>query len=163
MNKKQRNLLLVLLGVFICCFGVMFLMFKKVKKEIIRDSTIGTVSAVDAALSSELKNGNPNLEEVFSAADEQWRSITVTEYDKTIRELDDKSYNLDAGPSRPLLDLWGNRLVIVYRKLPNSFYDSLVVSRGPDGIYGTRDDVVSSYDASPPSFDIEGPKDQQKR
>lgn len=161
MSRNQRNLLLVVLGVSIC-LGVIFLVLKKCEKEGMRAHTIGTVLAINAALLSELEKGNSGLKEIFCSADEQWWSIAVPEYDKAITELDDKSYDLDDGSARPLLDLWGSRLVIVYRKLPSGFYDFLVVSKGPDGIYGTEDDVVSSYGVSPPSFDIKKPKGEQK-
>jgi len=92
---------------------------------------------------SELKEGNPNLEEIFSSADEEWRFLTLSEYDKTIMVLDNTAHGgLEARKERPLLDPWGNRFVIGYRKSASEMYESVVLSNGPDGVCGTKDDFL---------------------
>jgi len=113
--------------------------------------TIGSVKAINAAFLSELNKKDTNLKEILSPVDEQWRFLTPEQYDRVIIELN-KSYSLDPPPAsgQPLLDLWGNRFDIAYRKLPNQDYDVIVVSKGSDGIYGTKDDIVSDYGAAPP-------------
>ena len=132
--------------------AIVFLVGKKCLREVKRTSTIGTVSAIHAALPSELEKGNLNLKEIFSSADQQWRFLTADEYDRVIIELA-KSHNLDPSPkhpSQPLLDFWGNRFEIGYR-IHGRVYNFIVVSKGPNGIYGTKDDVVSEYGAVPPA------------
>ena len=140
MNKKRRNLLLVVL----ICLGIMFLIvwISKALLETRKKMLTGTVAAsINARLISELKEGNPHLEEIFSSADEEWRFLTVSDYDRTIMVLDNTRYGLDSRRKRPLLDPWGNRLVIWYRKSASGEYESVVVSKGPDGIYSARDDL----------------------
>jgi hypothetical protein len=146
---KRRYLLLLLLVAFIC-FALMFYVFKKCLKDSKRALTYGTVSAVNAALVSELETENATLKEIFSSADHYWRFLTVEEYDRVITELA-KSHNLDPSPkpSQPLIDHWENRLEIYYRKLPNQAYETIVVSKGPDGVYRTADDV-----ANPGGFNV---------
>jgi hypothetical protein len=113
--------------------------------------TIGSVKAINAAFSSELNKKNTNLMEIPSAIGERWQFLTPEQYDRVIIELN-KSYSLDPPPAagQPLLDLWGNRFEIAYRRLSNEGYDVIVVSKGPDGIYGTKDDIVSDYGVAPP-------------
>lgn len=156
LKRKQRNLLLGLLGVLVCLAVILcaFITFRKCKKASMKHYTYSTACSTTAALVTELRKNNPDLEKIFSTPDEQWRTVTTDEYDKIIKELDDNSHSLDAGPSRPLLDLWGNRLVIVYRKSSKGYYDLLVISKGADGIYGNKDDVVSSYGESSPPLEI---------
>lgn len=109
--------------------------------------SFGTVSAVSAALLSELRNGNIVLEEIFQTSNQEWRFLAPSEYDRVITELH-KSHNLDAPrgwqPSMPLLDLWGNRYEIGYRRLGDQVYEATVVSKGRDGILGTKDDLSRS-------------------
>ncbi len=124
--------------------------------------TIGSVKALHAALVSELREGNRDLEEVFRSAEAKWRVLSASDYDKTIAILDKKKYPLDAAPSRPLVDLWGNRFVISYRKLPDGNYDFIVVSNGRDGSYGTADDVVSVWGKSAPPVLLEQQTNEQK-
>ncbi len=106
--------------------------------------SFGTVSAVSAALISELRNGNAVLEESFQTSNQEWRFLGSSEYDRVISELH-KSHNLDAPrgwePSMRLLDLWGNQYEIGYRGLGGQVYEAIVVSKGPDGILHTKDDV----------------------
>ncbi len=148
MNKKLRNFLLVLLGASIC-FGVVFLIVKIWERAAMKALTYETLASINAALFIELHDDNPNLQETFSSANGQWHFLTVSEYDETITEFDDKSYDLDAGSSRPLLDLWGNRFEIGYRKLPRGFYAFVVFSKGPDGLFETWDDVAVSISKGP--------------
>jgi len=132
------------------CFALIFYVFKKFLEESKRAHTHGTVSAVNAALISELETEKTTLKEIFSSADHHWRFLTIDEYDRVIAELA-KSYNLDPSPkpSQPLIDLWENRLDICYRKLPDQVYETIVISKGPDGVYRTADDV-----ANPGGFNV---------
>lgn len=148
---KKRHLLLILLVAF-ACFAIMFLVFKRCLQEGKRAMMIGTVKAVHAALASELDKGNIILKEALSLADRRWRFLSAEQHDRLITELG-KSHNLDPPAdwdSPPYLDFWGNRLEIGYRELRNEICDFIVISKGPDGTYGTNDDVVSVYGILPP-------------
>jgi hypothetical protein len=145
---KREYLVLLLLGVLVCA-GLGYLVFAKCRIEAKRAHTYGTVSAVNAALLTELDENNTKVGTLFASSDGQWQFLTAKQYDSLISELA-KTHNLDPSPkvSETLTDLWGNRLLICYRKLPSGSYDTIVVSKGPDGIYGTTDDV-----ANPSGFD----------
>ena len=58
------------------------------------------------------------------------QALTVEQYDNIILELDE-SYSLDATPtlSQLLVDFWGNRFEIVYRKLQEIVQMHLKVGR----------------------------------
>lgn len=148
----RKKIVFLLLFVVPVCFTIMFLVYKKCLQESKLAFSYGTVAATNAALYTELDKKNTNLKDIFSSADQQWRFLTIDEYDRVIIELA-KSHNLDPSPkdsSQPLLDYWGNRFEITYRQLPNQDFDSIVVSKGPDKIYGTKDDIVSPYGVVPP-------------
>ena len=148
---KKNNLMWVLPVVIICAIG-MFVLSRKGLQEGKRAFTASSISALDQAFYLELSKGNYKLAGVTSNAGPQWHFLTVKQYDNIIIDLDE-SYNFDAKPSlsQPLVDFWGNRFEIAYRKLPGSGCDSIVVSKGPDGVYGTRDDIVSGHGASAPA------------
>ncbi len=151
--KKYWIIIAVIIIAVSVCFPFMFLFFKKISQEIKRASSSGTTAATNAALYAELDKKNTNLKDIFSSADQQWRFLTADEYDRVIIELA-RSHNLDPSPkdsSHPLLDYWGNRFEIAYRKLPNQGHDSIVVSKGPDRVYGTKDDITSPYGVEPPA------------
>jgi len=140
---KTKKILLVVLLIILICF-VIFAMYQLIQES--RRATIfGTVSAIGAVLSSELNKGNTVIEEMFHPISQEWRFVTAEEYDKIITELA-KTNNLDIPEGwnlgSPLLDFWGNRLMIGYRKLPDKeHYDFIVISKGPDEIFQTKDDV----------------------
>jgi hypothetical protein len=148
---KRRNLLWLLAAILCLVIVVVYAVNVACVQSSKRAYTYGSVKAIYAALLTEFDKKNTTLIEILSSADEQWRFLTPEEYDKVIFELA-KSHNLDPSPAsgQPLLDLWGNRFEIAYRKLPNQAYDVIVVSKGPDGIYGTKDDIVSDYSVTPP-------------
>jgi len=149
---KRRHLLLFLLAASAFLL-IAFFAFKKALQNAKLAQILSNIKAVNAALISELDKGNANLEKVFSDRDRQWQFLTPNEYDRVIVELA-KSHNLDPAtnwnPSLTLLDPWGNRFEIGYRELTGSICDTIVVSKGPDGVYGNEDDLVSNYGASPP-------------
>ena len=143
MNKKRRNLLIIF--VVLICLGITFLIVwisRTLLDASKRCQTMSPAASINARLMSELEKGNSHLEEIFSSADEEWRFLSVSDYDKTIMVLDNTRYGLDARRERPLLDPWGNRLVIGYRKSAGGTYESVVVSNGPDGVCGTKDDLI---------------------
>ncbi len=140
---KRKYLVLLLLGVLIC-LSIGYLVFAKCLIEGKRAQAYGTVSAVNAALLTELDEDNTKVIKFFASGDGQWQFLTPGQYDSLIGELA-KTHNLDPSPKllEALTDLWGNRLLICYRKLPSGSYDTIVVSKGPDGAYGTKDDVAN--------------------
>lgn len=140
---KRKYLVLLLLGVLIC-MAIGYLVFAKCSMEAKRAHTYGTVSAVNAALLTELDADNTEVTKLFASSDEQWHFLEAGQYDSLISEIA-KTHNLDPSPKplEPLTDLWGNRLLICYRKLPSGSSDTVVVSKGPDGIYGTTDDIAN--------------------
>jgi hypothetical protein len=143
---KNRRLLILLLGIF--CLVAAALVYVKCLESSRRSHVWSSTVAINAALVEELERGNPKLEEILSSASEQWEFLAAEQYDRVITELA-KSHNLDPSPksSEPLIDRWGNRFEICYRKLPSQVYDFVVVSKGRDGIYGTEDDLVSRYES----------------
>lgn len=152
--KKGHLVLFLLMFVGLV---IIFLVLKKCFQESKRAQTIGTVQAVHAAFLAEFKRGNPNSEKIFTSIDQQWQFLPPKLYDRVIIELA-KLHNLDPPKNwrlpAPLFDFWGNRFEIGYRRLSGESYDFIVVSKWPDGIYGTKDDVVSEYDAFlPPKVD----------
>ena len=147
---KTKKYWILALGLLVVL--IISVVIKKYDEESKQSQTSGTAAAINAALTSVATEANSNLTQVLGLATKQWQFLAVQEYDEAIRELDDKGYNLDASASRPLLDFWGNRLVIGFHKLPAGFYDFIVVSKGPDKIYGTGDDIVSPYGDLPPTL-----------
>ena len=149
---KMKTLLLILCVLFFLFVGVL-LVIRIYNYQHKRCITSGTIHAVSAAFYSELIEQNPNLKHIISSADTQWQFLSDEEYDKVITEIS-KSHNLDPPknwkPPGPLLDLWGNRFEIAYRRLPNGGIDTIVVSKGPDGVYGSKDDLVSRFEEPPP-------------
>lgn len=65
------------------------------------------------------------------------RFLTQSEYDELVKEI--ISYNLDCQKEYPLCDLWGNRFEIKYQDIENR--DFQIISKGSDGILGTKDDI----------------------
>jgi hypothetical protein len=109
-----------------------------------RADTVGCVYALEAACLSELDAENPQILAAFPPHADGRRFLEPEEYDRVIAELD-KTHNLDP-PRRwtrpdPLVDPWGSRFEIGYCTDAAARYDLSVVSRGPDGVLGTKDDV----------------------
>lgn len=108
--------------------------------------TFSGVSSIYAALVSETQEGKLDFDFYFQPADSNWRLLPDEKYDRLMKELS-ASYNLDSPRSSRekdalLVDGWGNRYNIAYRQLSDFSYVFVVISKGPDGIYGTKDDIV---------------------
>ena len=153
MNKVKRRYRLLFLLAALAFLLIVFFVFKKTLHKAKLTHIWSNAKAINAAIFSEFDKGNTILKEVFSSADEQWRFFTAEQYDRVITELA-KYHNLDPAPDwdpqSPLLDPWGNRFEVAYCKLPGEVYDFIVVSKGPDRVYGTEDDLVSRYETLPP-------------
>jgi hypothetical protein len=109
--------------------------------------TLSGVCSIAAALLSEAHNGKIDYGFYFQPADSNWRLLPDEKYDRLMKELS-VSYNLDSPKSSRekdalLVDGWGNRYNIAYRQFSDLSYDFVVISKGPDGVYGTKDDEVS--------------------
>jgi len=65
-------------------------------------------------------------------------------------------YGLDAPKSwsPPFLDYWGNEIEIASRITSEQLYDFIIASKGPDGRYGTEDDIVVPYGRKLPESKI---------
>ena len=155
MLRKQKTL--ISLVVVIAIILLAWITLDKVRTESKRALTIGTVNAVGAALYSEIEKNR----QIFSFADDpnvqEWRMLSEQEYDRVIADIGTKC-NLDAPrgwkPSMPLKDFWGNRFVVCYRNI-NEDYDILIISKGPDSNYGTKDDVINEYGVKSPMIKTE--------
>jgi hypothetical protein len=141
MNKKTG--LILILVVILTLGGILGIVWPFAKKQIKRDAAIGMVSAVRAALEAELQENESPIRQRFGNINDEM-VFNEKQYDAAILELA-KGYNLDPpgpwDPTTPLLDPWGNRLVIWIRKLPYGKYQSQVTSQGKDCIFGTEDDI----------------------
>jgi hypothetical protein len=76
-----------------------------------------------------------------------WRIVTDDEYNTFVRALKDAGAFLDMSPSCRIqsctfCDWWGNPFGIAIKVEANGHVDSIVWSKGYDGIWGTDDDVV---------------------
>lgn len=140
-----------------------FLLVNKLTKESRLISTSSSVASLHASLWSAVQEGSLDLKETFGAAKKEWQFLSVSDYDRTIAMLDKKGYGLDAIPSRPLVDYWGNRFVIAYRKSAGEKFEVMAVSKGPDGTYATSDDVVSPWgEPVPPMVSGDKQPDQKE-
>jgi len=114
----------------------------------------GNISAMMAAIYSELDKGNDVLKDIFCKQSQNWAALTNEQYDLLISELVHKDCYLDHvkgwEPSMPMTDGWGNRYKLYYRVVNGDQYDILIISNGPDGRYGTEDDIIHPVDASLP-------------
>ncbi len=151
--KRKYSFMLLLTGLI--CFVTIGYVVNNIFQDMNNKATIiGTISATHYALEAELDKRNPILLQFFANSDLEWKFLSDQQYDRVIIEID-TLYNIDPpkgwNSSQPLLDPWGNRYVIVYRKLPNQNYDCIVISEGPDKIYGNKDDIVSTRDIVPPA------------
>ena len=140
MKRKTIYICIFLLTVIICIAVLKGIEAGK------RASTGGTVKALNAALSSEVRKVDNSLKDIFYPTDQKYRFLASQEYDKVINKLS-KSYNLDASKDwhigDPLVDIWGNRFEIGYQFLPNQTNEIIVISKGPDGILNSKDDISS--------------------
>jgi hypothetical protein len=100
------------------------------------------------AIDSELHQ-NGNTKKFFTQNTEEWTALTDNQYDELITELVKKYEigNWEGKPSQIYFDPWGHRFTICYR---NMGYDLRIVSKGVDGIYGTKDDLVAPWGKLPP-------------
>jgi hypothetical protein len=127
------------------------LIVRKCLKSAMHADTKSTMMAINAALVTDIDKNNTKVKEIFVSGGEEWQFLDPKDYDIVIQELA-KSHNLDPSPkaSDRLVDRWGNRFEIAYQKTKNGIYDFFVISKGPDRIYGTDDDIVSGYGVVPP-------------
>jgi hypothetical protein len=110
-------------------------------------ATLGSCMSISAALSSEIRDDNPHVVFFFANATEERQFLTPEQCDELMEELA-KEHDLDAPrgwePSEPLVDLWGNRIEVGYRLLPDGRCGLTVLSRGRDGVLGTKHDVAAA-------------------
>ncbi|MHC4396344.1 MAG: hypothetical protein ACYS1A_11885 [Planctomycetota bacterium] len=155
MNKIKRKYSFILLLVGLICFVTIGYVVKNTLQAMNnKATTVGTITAIYSALNSELNKRGPILVQILTSSDQEWKFLSDQQYDRVIIEID-SLYNIDPpkgwNSSQPLLDPWGNRYEIAYRQLPNQNYDYIVVSKGPDKIYGTKDDMVSPHGVVSPA------------
>ena len=111
-----------------------------------RSSTYGTVKAISAALYTEAQSDSFVIKGIGDKNEQEWKLLSEHICDDLIMGLAQR-YNLDAprdwDPHVPLKDMWGKRFAILYRRFSGNS-DFAVISAGPDGIYGTTDDIASA-------------------
>ncbi len=153
MNKTKKRCILGVLLTTLAFLLIAFFVFKKTWQNSRRVYIRSNAKAINAAIFSEFDKGNTILKEAFSSADKQWQFLAAEQYDRVITEVA-RYHNLDPASDwdhqSPLLDPWGNRFEVAYRQLDNEIYGFIVVSKGPDGIYGTKDDISSRNDIALP-------------
>ena len=162
MRKKK---IVVLIFIFVCLLAFAFvfrsyIMFSRLAKQTAFHSCL---ASIHSALTEELNKNNATLEKFFSCADEQWKLLSHESCDKVVEELQ-KLYGLDAPVDwqSPFMDPWGSHIEIVCRKLPDMRYSTVVISNGPDGIYGTDDDLVRPYGFNEKIPELETSKSNKK-
>ena len=151
---KRKILLFSLLSILILSVVVIAYQVKnKLTQSSLHAHISSNISAIAAAFHSEGDNEDSILRDILTSEAEGWQFVTDEEYNQIIIELA-KSYDLDFwtvwNPSQTLVDPWGNRFEIAYQKSGDRFYNGIVISKGPDGIYDTDDDIVSMYGVRPP-------------
>lgn len=97
---------------------------------------------------------NQMVIEISENLNKEWRFLNESEYTK-ICEAMSKSYAVDRGglsykPDEILFDHWGKHILIAGRKRYGKECEFIVWSRGPDGIFGTGDDIASPRGSLPP-------------
>ena len=117
-----------------------------------RAATASYVASVGAFIERELHSDL--IREITTAMGNKWRFLNRQEYDMLARTMS-KSRSLDRGkrshePERILLDHWGNHILIAGRTSDKGTVEFLVWSKGPDGDFGTEDDIASPWGRTPP-------------
>jgi hypothetical protein len=142
MKKKFISIMLCIA----LCSTIAFFLFRKVVSDSKRSSLYGTVSAIHAALTEESSKPENLLDGLLISESEEWILLSNTESNSLLNTLN-KSYNLDLLSSTTGLEIisdsWGQSFMIWYKKTTNSTLIFTVISKGPDGIYATKDDIVS--------------------
>jgi len=138
--KNKSIVLLIVVAILMILFVIVRKCFiNRMFSEVLSDTL-----SINAAIAPELSKHNSNIEKFFSAATSNWQVLPYEDYDKIIAEVT-RSHSLYISKgwnaSKPLLDRWGNRFEIKYHKLADGRYDIIVISKGPDGILGTKDDI----------------------
>ena len=88
------------------------------------------------------------IKSIFGNFEYEWKLLPESSYEKLSIIFLNKKMIFD-GSKLPrelaniLQDEWGNLVVIAVRKGQNDTIQFLVTSKGPDGIYGTQDDILS--------------------
>ncbi len=124
---------------------VAWIVFRKVSNASNCANTTGTIKALTAALYSEMQDNSLGIKVLTDKSEQKWQFLSKETYDDLITNIGQK-YNLDAPrgwkSSMPLTDIWGQRFAMLYRRLSERL-DFIVISAGPDGTYGTADDIES--------------------
>jgi hypothetical protein len=110
--------------------------------------------SVYKSLDSEIYKGNPNIERFFSQIGREWKALSDENCDALLTELVKRKEIEDCNgalANKSFLDPWGHRFVVCFRRNIN-FFEFIIVSRGPDGIYGTKDDITDQWNELPPSL-----------
>jgi hypothetical protein len=149
MKQGRKYLILIFVVVLIGCGVATYI---KCRENFEKNRVNSTMESMAAVIYTQLNDGNKKIEVLFSRDVKGWSSLTDDQYDKLITEITKSSaieyWTVGKFPEI-LLDPWGNRFVVCYKKA-NQDHEILIVSKGPDGIYGTKDDLVNEYGISSP-------------
>jgi hypothetical protein len=153
----KNSFKLILITIIVLSLVLIFTIFiSKCLKASQKVNVYSTLCSISAALREGIYKENPVIIEVLQDANNVWKSLNDEQYDKVICEIQ-KFHDIDFSGvgkfDKILFDPWGNRLVICYIKLNNK-YDIMIVSKGPDRKYGTKDDITSQYGILPPGLGI---------
>ena len=146
-DKKRFYLQTVVCILIACAFiaycTVSFYKYMKLAKE---DQTLSAIVSLHARIMAHAQDYNPEFLQHFQNGGKQWQFLSDDEYDKITAILEQDGFRIDAGhPNGYPVDTWDNRLVISFRRLSDGQLDFNIVSKGPDGIHDTKDDITSPY------------------
>lgn len=111
---------------------------------------VENISHYDSIRGFLLNENVKEIREITSNLGNDWRLLTESEYINLSKAMGrDYFFDLDENnrvPDKILIDVWGQRLLIAGRKLDGKKPEWIIWSKGPDGVSGTEDDLVSGGD-----------------
>ncbi len=147
-SNKKRFYLQTVVCILIACAFIAYCtvaIFKTIQSSQ-KGHTWSAIVSLEARLLSHTQDSNSESQQYFQNAGKQWQFLSDDEYDKITAILEQDGFRIDAGhPNGYPVDTWGNRLVISFRRLSDGQLDFNIVSKGPDGIHDTKDDITSPY------------------
>ncbi len=160
MKPKTKIISIIAIVSFLAMAYAVYLIDKNIldpNRKIIQLSS--TLCSIAAGIEHEIKDENPIILEMMPDTNNVWKKLGDEQFDRAILEIlkhKEIEYWDNSGKIPTVFkDPWGNRLVICYYK-SNQKFNFVVISKGPDGIYGTKDDISSNYKEPPPDLKITG-------
>lgn len=157
-RMKRRTKLIIAVAASVLAIGS-FAAYKGVQHRR-RNAALGAIYEIKAAILSEVRKDHHELWEINVPADGHWYILQTRTYDGLITKLS-KHHDLKAAKnwncSRLLLDPWGNRFRIMFRRQPGETWAISILSNGPDGLEQTVDDLARTSTYPYPGVDLSDP------